>query len=216
MIATLPQVNTLAEVDVPGEPRPLPSRIEDRAGDVITIAAPNWAGGEPVGATVTLRWSCDLGQLAVRGIVTKVLVRRLEQWVVRTDGQARIVQPRTHDRVALTLKIVVDLVDRRPPVRFSAETLDLGRGGLRLRTEEWVLPEHGEAVRLRLGEDEPPATAAGIMVRPTRVRSVLEFAVELTQPVPQRAGLLLRRLEGKAEDDLPVRARSAAPSRWWR
>lgn len=215
---TLPRVNTLAEVDVPGGRVPLPSRVEDLHGDLVTIAAPSATMGQPVGAAVTLRWSCDLGQMAVRGVVTKVLDGRVKQWVVRTDGRPRLVKPRAHDRVNLALSITLDLVDRRPPVRFVAESLDLGRGGLRLRTDEWVLLEHGDAVRLRFGDYDPPAIAAGMIVRPSRVRSVLEFSVELRQPVPERAGLLLRRLEHRAEDERPITTSRTgkATSRWWR
>lgn len=79
-----------------------------------------------------------------------------------------------------------------------------------------MLLEHGESVRLRLGDDDPPAIAAGTVVRPERVRNVLEFAVELRQPVPQRAGLLLRRLERQAEDALAPVARKKTKKSWWR
>jgi hypothetical protein len=213
MIATLPQVNTLAEIGIAGGRRPLPSRVEDRDGDDVTLAAPQWDDTDPVGTRVTVTWACDLGQMEVRGIVTRVLDGRLELWVVRTNGQPRVVRPRAHERVELRLPVHIDLVERRPPARFTAESLDLGRGGLRLRTEEWVLLEHGEAVRLRLGDGEPPAIAAGTVVRPNRVRSVLEFAIELQQPVPDRAGLLLRRLQRQAEDEAPLEPRKTS---WWR
>jgi hypothetical protein len=216
MNTTLPGINTLAQVHIEGGLVPLPSRIEDCDGDDLTIAAPTCDEAEPVGTVVTLRWSCDLGQMAVRGVVTRVLDGRLEQWIVRTSGHPRVVQPRAHERVTLRLQVTVDLVERRPPARFTAESLDLGRGGLRLRTEEWVLLEHGEKVRLRLGDDEPAAIAAGTVVRPNRVRSVLEFAIELQQPVPERAGLLLRRMEVQAGDAVVAAPSTKVKKSWWR
>lgn len=200
---SLPSVNTLARVELPGSRTQVASRIEDQRGMTVTIAAPDWPG-DPIDEIVTLRWSCDLGECAVRGVVVRVESRPFAMWVLRTDHAPRVVKPRAHERVHRALDVVVDIVDRPTPVRFTAETLDLGRGGLRLVTHEWVQLRHGDDLRLRLGDDVPPAIAAGTALNPVRVRDVLEFSVTLRQPVPDRAGLLLRRLARLAADERPV------------
>ncbi len=200
---TLPRVNTLAQIELPGSRRQLASRIEDQRGMTVTIAAPDWPG-DPIGEVVTVRWSCDLGECAVRGVVLRVDPRPVAMWVLRTDHAPRLVKPRAHERVTRALEVVIDIVDRRPPVRFTAETLDIGRGGLRLVTHDWVQLHHGDDLRLRLGHDDPPAIAAGSALNPVRIRDVLEFSVTLRQPVPERAGLLLRRLARLAEDEQPM------------
>lgn len=208
----LPRVNTLARVEIRGAAAPLPSRVEDLDGSQVTIAAPDWPGRDPVGTVVTLSWACDLGLLAVSAVVARVVTQPVQMWVLRTEGRPRVVQARAHERVALTLPVTIDVVDRWPAVRFVAETLDLARGGLRLHTEEWVLLEHGDEIRLRLGHDEPPAIAAGSVVHPNRVRNILEFAVALRQPVPERVALLIRRLERQASEERPA----LTGSRWRR
>jgi hypothetical protein len=200
---TLPRVNTLIQLELPGRRRPIASRIEDQLGATVTIAAPDWPG-DPIDEILTLRWSCDLGECAVRGIVVGVESRPFDMWVLRTDHAPRVMKPRAHERVLRALEVVVDVVDRRPPVRFTAETLDLGRGGLRLVTHDWVQLHHNDDLRLRLGHEDPPAIAAGRAINPLRVRDVLEFSVTLREPVPERAGLLLRRLARLAADEQPV------------
>jgi len=201
---TLPRVNTLMKVEIPGTRNPLASRVEDLDGSAVTIAAPDDRGTAAIGTVVTLRWSCDLGVCAVRGVVARVVERPFEMWIVRTEHQPRVMQPRAHERVSRALEVTVDVVDRQPPVRFTAESVDLARGGLRLVTHDWVLLEHGDELRLRLGREEPPAIAAGRALQPVRTRDVLEFSVELRTPVPERAGLLLRRLARLAADEAPV------------
>lgn len=198
---SLPRVNTLLQLELKGFRGPLASRVEDGDHSTVTIAAPDWPGIEPVGVAVTLHWSSDLGQCAARGVVTRVMSRPIEMWVVRIEGAPRVVRARSDERVSLQLDVTVDVVDRTVPVRFTAETVDVARGGLRLVTRDWVLLEHGDELRLRLGRDQPPAIAAGTVLNPLRTREVLEFAVQLRQPVPERAGLLLRRLARQAEED---------------
>jgi hypothetical protein len=202
----LPRVNSLVHVQVGGSGSLLPTRVEDRGGAALVVAAPvdpaAW-GGRPTGSKVTLQWEHpEHGVCAVLGMVTRVDDGRIPTWTVRIDGTPRVLAGRTHDRVPTAYDVTVEQVSRRPPSRFSAVTLDIGLGGFRCRTEEWAIVDNGEDVRVRFGKQEPPVVAAGIVVRPSRVRNVLECSVSLRQPLPERTALLLRRLVRGADDSV--------------
>lgn len=208
MSPALPRVNSLVHVQVGGTGSLMPTRVEDRSATVLVVAAPvrpsEW-GGRPVGSKVTLQWEDPgNGVCAVLGMVTRVDDGRVPVWTVRIDGPPRVLRGRNHDRVPTSYDVTIEQVSRRPPARFTAVTLDIGLGGFRCRTEEWAIVDNGEDVRVRFGKADPPVVAAGIVVRPSRVRNVLECSVSLRQPLPERTALLLRRLVRDAEDAVPA------------
>ena len=191
----LPDVNELVLIRV-GE-RGLPSRVENTGRDSLVLAAPlpiERRRGWPKGSAVTVEWENDTGVLGVAGTVTRLDNGRVPTWSVRVTGRPQVLQGRSHTRVPARHDVVVELVGRPQPVRFTGVTLDVGLGGFRVRTEEWVMVEHGDEVRVRFARTEPPAVAAGVVLRPLRVRNVLECSIALTKPVPDRAAVLLRRL----------------------
>jgi hypothetical protein len=176
-----PDVNTLIELAVVGGDA-YPSRVEDRQGDRITIAAPPdllVADVPEIGRSVTLRWPAGArGRYYVPAEVVDVHHDRITTWDVKINGSLGIEQNRRYVRggggepirIQRTLTPedpavdgrVVDLSERS--VRGRVGSCDVKAGDpvtTRVVLDDDVIEVSGTVLRVI---DRPEDKAAGVVV----------------------------------------------------
>ncbi|MGC9665888.1 PilZ domain-containing protein [Planosporangium sp. 12N6] len=163
-MSEIPGINSLIELVVDGE-RVYRSRVEARADDVLTVAAPIGAGDlEPpeVGSILTVGWPVARSRHVVPVRLTE-LIRQQQppRWVVEVAGDVRAENRRKFVRGAaggsVHLYRTTGADRARPTV---GGVIDLSEGGLRCHLAACDF-QPGEPVRVHLPLGGDPVDTAG-------------------------------------------------------
>jgi c-di-GMP-binding flagellar brake protein YcgR len=199
----LPDLNSLVRVCIgEGDGEGYASRVENRDGRLLTVAAPSFAGdlfATREGMQVVVRWTGGRGVFEVDGLLETVdHDESVLVWTIRTTGDVRLAQRRRYARVAFTEPLAVHCVEDAAGAEatgsWSGVGVDLGEGGIRLRLPAGVV-QVGEQVTVELRLDDEPMTLPGMVLRarPTgeadvatsgRPTPVDDVVVEFSEPVP--------------------------------
>ena len=161
-----PEVNQRVEIFGSGWGAWLPSRVEDRRGDVLVVAVPQDPDGlQPLRRPadwVALRWTSPRGIGMVEANVTAATRAGIvPTWELVGRGQPALFQRRRYARVPVVLP--GRAVSRRGP--WGLTILDVAEGGIRCLASQLVPFDPGEAVEVSFDVDGLALTTRAEVVR---------------------------------------------------
>ena len=163
----MPEVNTLIELAIIGG-EAYSSRVEDRHGERITVAAPLdllVADVPEIGREVTLKWPLGgRGRCSTTGQIVDVHHGLVATWEVKVTGQFRIEQNRRYVRGGggepIRLRRALDAED--PTVQ--GRVIDLSERSVRCRVSDLTI-KAGDPVATWIGLDDEVIEVGGSVLR---------------------------------------------------
>jgi hypothetical protein len=166
--ATLPKINELIEVAVPGG-ESYQSRVEDDAGRQVTVAAPlNLLVSDmpEIGSKVAIRWTVHgRGRYAVPGKIVELRHGTVSLWVVEITGPTNLEQNRNFVRGGGGEPIQLERTGPTPgeePVK--GRVVDVSERSVRGRFAETDL-KAGDTAAVRIVLDDVVVTVSGSVLR---------------------------------------------------
>lgn len=161
-----PDVNQRVEIFASAWGTWLPSRVEDRRGPCLVVAAPQDAGDlrptERPDGWVALRWTTARGIGMVEGTVTAATRAGIvPTWDILSRGEPALFQRRRYARVPVVLP--ARAVARRGA--WGLTILDVAEGGIRCLASQVARFEPGEVVEVSFDVDGSPLTSTAEVVR---------------------------------------------------
>jgi PilZ domain/Flagellar protein YcgR len=158
-----PKINQRVEAQT-GTAGWFPTRIEDREGRGIVIAAPSGTRGEPVrvavGDPVALRWADWRGLGRLDANVIGLVRRPLGLWLLEAVDAPAQIQRRRFARVPLMMPVRV--AGSRAGLLFS---VNVAEGGMLCAAPGQSSFEPGESLTVKFSVDGGPVEAAASVVR---------------------------------------------------
>jgi hypothetical protein len=203
-----PEVNTLIELAVLGG-EAYASRVEDRHGERITVAAPLdlVIGDLPqVGREVTLMWPIGgRGRCSATGQIVEVHRGHVSTWEVKVTGQSRIEQNRRFVRGGggEPIRIRRTLTDQDPTVQ--GRVVDLSERSVRCRVSGLEI-KAGDPVDSWIALDDDAIEVSGSVLRVVDKPEdkahgiVVVFEPDEAQATVIRRYVLRRQLLARARD----------------
>lgn len=188
MTLQLPDVNTLVRVDVVGDGAGHPSRVEDRDGQRLLLAAPRYGGdlaAPQPGDLLAIRWTNLRGVCVAPAEFVAGQRRPMPLWEVQAVGTVEIEQRRRYARAPASDPVAIV---RRPPAEVAltavvgGQLVDIGEGGMRCRLAG-AAPEPGEDLQVRLDLDGEQVEVTGQVLRCFTVGDAVEAVVAFEEPV---------------------------------
>jgi|GEM_PF-2934423 len=163
-----PDVNERIEIFGSGWGSWLASRVEDRRGDRLTVAAPQGPDGlRPLAApaeAVALRWTNPRGIGMVEGRVGGVTRAGIvPAWELVARSEPLVFQRRRYARVPVVMRGRVTGLGRRST--WAVTILDVAEGGIRCLASPSVPFDPAEPVRLAFEVEGAPFSARAQVVR---------------------------------------------------
>ena len=161
-----PEVDTEAQVLLPGRGITVSSRVESVDGDVLSLrpSVGDYVDKAVVtqGSLVEVQWQRPEDQRAAPAEVIAVESGAVLRWRLRITGTAEVIQRRTAVRGRVVLPVTVGLGS----VELAAESSDLSENGLRVNLDGFgLLPDPGSTVDLVLELEDGAFTTTGEVVR---------------------------------------------------
>lgn len=202
----LPEVNMLVELAVFGGGA-YPSRVEDRDGDVVTLAAPMdllVSDVPEIGQRVTMRWTAGRrGRYAAPGKIVEMRHERVATWDVVVTGPPEIEQHRQYVRggggepIRLRRTLdpkepavdawVVDISERSARGRFKKVDFQAGDPvTARIVLDDDVIEVEGTVLR-RIEQPEPHVVDVVVVYEPSETQATAIRRYVLRQQMLSRA-----------------------------
>ena len=146
-----PEVDTEAQVSLPGRGVAISSRVESVDGDVLSLRPSVGEFVDPmvvaVGSVVEVQWQRPEDQRAVPAEVAAIESGAVLRWRLRITGPADVTQRRKAVRGRVVVPVEVGLGN----LELTGESGDLSEDGARINLEGFgVQPEPGDSVDLRI------------------------------------------------------------------
>lgn len=183
----LPEINTLIELDLFGD-APYRSRIEDRHGDRLTVAAPldlRISDLPQIGRPLTIRWGAGLrGRHVLPARIAAIRHEHVATWDVTATGEPEIEQNRRFVRGGGGEPVRLKPTRTPDEPAVDARVVDLGEGSVRARVTS-VAVNTGDPVDIRMVLDEDIVELTGTVLRVVPAQSDTDVIVVFEPAEPQ-------------------------------
>jgi hypothetical protein len=201
-----PEINTLVDLRL-DDGRDFPSRIEDTAVAVWTLAAPFGGGVEPpeTGSSMQVRWTSQRGQYIAPVRLLAVTRGAVTCWTVELNGPVQLDQRRRYVRAGGGEPVTVRPAEPADAKVAIGRIVDISEGSVRC----WLSPAEigtGQEVHVTVNLDNERLTIPGTVLKAVERNGGKELDLVVTFTLGEELAGLVRRYVMRAQ----LQARRAA------